>query len=107
MIMATGGVVASGHYLATGIGVDLLRRGGNAMDAAAGVGFALALLKGHQNGIGGGAPPPGGLAPGAPGMAAPRARRGPRGGGGVGWGGGGRTLGRPRPAPPPPPAPPV
>ncbi|MBM4047033.1 MAG: hypothetical protein FJ279_18175 [Planctomycetes bacterium] len=51
MIMATHGVVSSGHYLATEIGLDILRRGGNAMDAAAAVGFALAVLKPHQNGI--------------------------------------------------------
>jgi len=51
MIMATHGVVSSGHYLATGIGIDILRRGGNAMDAAAAVGFALTVTKPHQNGI--------------------------------------------------------
>jgi len=56
MIMATRGVVSSGHYLATEIGVGILRRGGNAFDAAAAVGFALALLKPHQNGIGGEVP---------------------------------------------------
>jgi len=56
MIMATRGVVSSGHYLATEIGMELLRRGGNAMDAAAGVGFALTVLKPHQNGIGGEVP---------------------------------------------------
>ena len=56
MIMATRGVVSSGHYLATEIGMDVLRRGGNAADAAAGVGFALALLMPHQNGIGGEVP---------------------------------------------------
>ncbi len=53
MVMSARGVVSSGHYLATGIGADILRRGGNAFDAAAGAGFALALLKPHQNGIGG------------------------------------------------------
>jgi len=56
MIMSAKGVVTSGHYLATGIGVDVLRRGGNAMDAAAAVGFALTVLKPHQNGIGGEVP---------------------------------------------------
>jgi len=53
MVMSTRGVVSSGHYLATGIGIDILRRGGNAFDAAAATGFALALTKPHQNGIGG------------------------------------------------------
>ncbi|MHC4718617.1 MAG: gamma-glutamyltransferase, partial [Planctomycetota bacterium] len=56
MIMATRGVVSSGHYLATEIGMAVLRRGGNAFDAAAAVGFALTVLKPHQNGIGGEVP---------------------------------------------------
>lgn len=56
MVMGTRGVVTSGHYLATGIGLDILKRGGNAMDAAAAVGFALTVLKPHQNGIGGEVP---------------------------------------------------
>lgn len=56
MVMSTRGVVSSGHYLATETGIDILRRGGNAMDAAAAVGFALAVLMPHQNGIGGEAP---------------------------------------------------
>lgn len=55
-IMATRGVVSSGHYLASEIGVEILRRGGNAADAAAAVGFALTVLKPHQNGIGGEVP---------------------------------------------------
>ncbi len=56
MIMSTRGVVSSGHYLATGVGIDILRRGGNAMDAAAATGFALTVLKPHQNGIAGEVP---------------------------------------------------
>lgn len=56
MIMSTRGVVSSGHYLATEIGVDVLRRGGNAMDAAAATGFALTVLQPHHNGIAGEAP---------------------------------------------------
>jgi len=55
-VMATRGVVSSGHYLASEIGLRILQRGGNAMDAAAATGFALAVLKPHQNGIGGEAP---------------------------------------------------
>jgi gamma-glutamyltranspeptidase/glutathione hydrolase len=54
--MSTKGVVSSGHYLATRIGIEILHHGGNAMDAAAATGFALALLQPHQNGIGGEAP---------------------------------------------------
>jgi len=56
VVMSRNGVVSSGHYLATEIGIDVLRRGGNAMDAAAAVGFALTVLQPHQNGIGGEAP---------------------------------------------------
>lgn len=55
-IMSRHGVVTSGHYLATDIGVQVLRSGGNAMDAAAAVGFALAVLQPHQNGIAGETP---------------------------------------------------
>jgi gamma-glutamyltranspeptidase/glutathione hydrolase len=55
-IMAMRGVVSSGHYLATEIGLDVLKRGGNAADAAAATGFALAVLKPHQNGIAGEVP---------------------------------------------------
>jgi len=56
MVMSTRGVVSSGHYLATGIGIDILRRGGNAFDAAAAAGFALNLTMPQQNGAGGEAP---------------------------------------------------
>jgi len=56
MIMGTREVVTSGHYLATQIGMDILARGGNAMDAAAAVGFALTVLKPQQNGIAGEVP---------------------------------------------------
>jgi gamma-glutamyltranspeptidase/glutathione hydrolase len=56
MIMATHGVVCAGHYLAAEAGIHILRQGGNAMDAAAAVGFALGVLEPHQNGIGGEVP---------------------------------------------------
>ncbi len=56
MIMSARGVVSSGHYLATEIGLDVLRDGGNAFDAAAATGFALTALMPHQNGIGGEVP---------------------------------------------------
>jgi gamma-glutamyltranspeptidase/glutathione hydrolase len=56
VIMATRGVVAAGHYLAAEAGLHMLREGGNAMDAAAAAGFALAILEPHQNGIGGEVP---------------------------------------------------
>jgi len=56
MIMGTHAVVSSGHYLATEAGLEILRRGGNAFDAAAAVGFALAVVKPQENGFGGEAP---------------------------------------------------
>jgi len=49
-------VVSSGHHLASGIGLDVLKRGGNAFDAAAAVGFALTVLMPQQNGLGGEVP---------------------------------------------------
>jgi len=47
------GVVASGHYLASEIGVHILRRGGNAFDAAVAAIIVLQLTKPHQNGFAG------------------------------------------------------
>lgn len=55
-IQATHAVVSSGHYLATAIGYDILKQGGNAFDAAAAIGFALPVLKPHQCGYGGEVP---------------------------------------------------
>src|SRR4029453_4863427 len=48
------GVAATYHALATQAGVDILRAGGNAFDAAAAVQFALNVVQPHLNGIGGG-----------------------------------------------------
>jgi gamma-glutamyltranspeptidase/glutathione hydrolase len=48
------GVVATDHALATEIGADVLRNGGNAFDAAAAVQFALNVTQPHLSGIGGG-----------------------------------------------------
>ena len=56
MIMGSRGVVSAGHYLAAEAGLSMLRRGGNAMDAAAAGGFALTVLLPHQNGLAGEAP---------------------------------------------------
>jgi len=56
MVMGTRGVVVSGHYLATEAGLHILRSGGNAMDAAAAVGFALNVVEPNQNGFGGEVP---------------------------------------------------
>ena len=56
VVMGTHGMVASGHYLASRIGLHILESGGNAVDAAAAMGFALSVLEPHLYGIGGEAP---------------------------------------------------
>jgi gamma-glutamyltranspeptidase/glutathione hydrolase len=48
------GVVSTDHALATQVGADVLRNGGNAFDAAVAVQFALNVVQPHLNGIGGG-----------------------------------------------------
>ncbi len=50
----TRGMVASGHPIATQAGVDTLKSGGNAIDAAVAVGLSLGVVDGHNSGIGGG-----------------------------------------------------
>ena len=45
-----------GHYLAAAIGLSILEKGGNAVDAGVAAGFAVALLKPQSVGIGGEVP---------------------------------------------------
>lgn len=51
---ATQGMVVSEHHLASQVGVDILKAGGNAIDAAVAVGYALAVVNPCCGNIGGG-----------------------------------------------------
>jgi gamma-glutamyltranspeptidase/glutathione hydrolase len=48
------GMVVSAHYLATEIGLDVLKKGGTAIDAAVAVHFALAVVYPRAGNLGGG-----------------------------------------------------
>ena len=50
----THGMVSSVHPLATGVGLNALKSGGNAIDAAVAVGLTLGVVDSHNSGIGGG-----------------------------------------------------
>ena len=56
LVMGTNGVVSSGHYLASVIGLRILEEGGNAIDAGVAMGFALAVLEPNNYTLGGEAP---------------------------------------------------
>src|SRR4029453_441527 len=48
------GMIVTAHQLATKVGVDVLKRGGNAVDAAVAVGYALAVVYPAAGNLGGG-----------------------------------------------------
>lgn len=52
-VIAQNGMVASSHPLASQIGVDILKAGGNAIDAAIAANAAIGLMEPTGNGIGG------------------------------------------------------
>lgn len=53
-VAARDGMVVSDHYLASRVGAAILKQGGNAMDAAVAVGYALAVVHPCCGNIGGG-----------------------------------------------------
>lgn len=53
-VTAVNGMVASDHYLASKAGADVLRNGGNAVDAAIATSLALSVIRNQSTGIGGG-----------------------------------------------------
>ncbi|HET6813416.1 MAG TPA: gamma-glutamyltransferase, partial [Actinomycetota bacterium] len=50
------GMVSSTHWLASGAGMAMLERGGNAFDAAVAAGLVLQVVEPHLNGPGGEVP---------------------------------------------------
>ncbi|MDM0027116.1 gamma-glutamyltransferase [Variovorax saccharolyticus] len=53
-VAAENGMVVSAQHLATQVGVNVLKRGGNAIDAAVAVGYALAVVYPAAGNLGGG-----------------------------------------------------
>lgn len=54
LVRANSGMVASANKIASQVGVDIMKRGGNAIDSACAVGFALAVVYPAAGNLGGG-----------------------------------------------------
>ena len=53
-VIAQNGMVSTEQHLASTVGLDILKKGGNAVDAAVGIGFALAVVLPNAGNLGGG-----------------------------------------------------
>src|SRR3569623_2805358 len=53
-VAAENGMVVTAQHIATHVGVDVLKKGGNAVDAAVAVGYALAVVYTAAGNLGGG-----------------------------------------------------